>query len=107
VASWYKITVDSSKTGIGGVFMQIQNSFSELFMKAGPSRNNAAMFAEHTAGSDFHYIYFSPQAALIAGALIASHGAIPCSQPILSDQISLCVGNSGDRERLLKAPENN
>jgi hypothetical protein len=96
----------SDDVGVDGKMMQLQLEFGNVFTASGPARRGAAMFGEHTPGRDFEHFYFSPQAVTIARNIILAYGGVPCEQPVFSDEVNLCVGSSGDRERLLRAPEN-
>jgi hypothetical protein len=79
----------------------MQLAFQRVFIRSGPSRKNAALFATHTLGSDLNDFYFSPDAAKIAPNLIAQYRGTATDPPVLSDEILLCVRELGARESLL------
>ena len=97
MGNWYKITMTANDAISNGWAMQLQEAFQEILITSGPIGKDAAMFASHSLDFDWHYFYFSPQAAIIADVVIAQYGGVTCEAPPLSDYIRMCAGYSGAR----------
>lgn len=96
--SWFRIQLTNDQV-VAGEHMKIQDEFSAAWTAAlAPKR--AAMFgADHPA--EDYFLYFSPEAASLAAALIQSRGGTSC-QPPPQAGTSLLVGHRGVERDLLR-----
>jgi hypothetical protein len=105
MATWYKVVMSRNDAISKGKAMEMQQAFEKPFVQAGPSRKGASLFTKHSLDFEWHYFYFSPQAVSIAPEVVAAFGGVPCEPLTYSEDIRLCVGESGARDKLPRAQE--
>jgi hypothetical protein len=94
--AWQMIRISVEQV-VSGEHETVQDSFALAFATAGRPEQ-AALFSRPVAGG--YELYFSPEAARIAQALIKQYGAAPRSRPPKKGT-RLLVGRKGARDRLL------
>ena len=82
---------------VDGKGWKLQSAFETIFLaNGGPP--DAAMFTNDVDVDSVIY-YFSPGALRIAGNLLTSYGAVPCSRPV-RDSVALLVGEQSALDAL-------
>jgi hypothetical protein len=78
---------------------KIQEEFASVFESAG-SPAGAALFCDHVIGAA-PTLYFTPEAAAIAQALLAAHDGVPCKTP----ERGIFLTGSESAKDMLKVPD--
>lgn len=101
--SWHKVAVPFEEAGIAGRGQKLTDAFLAILIANAGMPRDAAVFSRRSDDFKVMFYYFSPAASQMAEALLASHGATPCSAP-LRGTVTLAVGDDRARE-LLWPPE--
>jgi hypothetical protein len=99
--TWYRAPFGTADNFDYNSSARIGNEYEQILISNGFPKE-AALFASDNLGGgadEFHYVYFSPGAARIAGALLSKLGAAPCDKPS-ANTVGLLVGHDSDRELL-------
>ncbi len=96
--TWYRIQLTNDEV-VAGEHMKIQDAFSALWTAA-LAPKGAAMFGAGHPAEDY-FLYFSPDAASLAAALIHSRDGTSCQPPSRAGT-SLLVGHHGAERDLLR-----